>query len=120
MEIATPGTQVITLTDKAAAQVQSMIEERELENASLRVFIAGSGCSGLQYGMALDLEQREDDQEFRNGDVRLVIDPVSLQYMSGSTIDYVEHEYGAGFQIDNPNAQPSAGADGCGTCSGCG
>ncbi|MBN1265783.1 MAG: iron-sulfur cluster assembly accessory protein [Anaerolineales bacterium] len=120
MESVNTGTNEITLTEKAAAQVQSMIEERELENAALRVFVAGSGCSGLQYGMALDLEKRDTDLEFKFNGVSVLIDPMSLEYMTGSIIDFVENDFGAGFQIDNPNAMPAPSGSSCGGCSSCG
>jgi len=120
METVNPGTKEIILTDKAAEQIQSMIKERELENAALRVFVAGSGCSVLQYGMALDLEKRDDDLEFKYDGVSVLVDPMSLEYMAGSVIDFMEHEHGAGFQIDNPNVIPAPGGSTCGGCSGCG
>jgi iron-sulfur cluster assembly accessory protein len=121
METVNPVEKEIFLTESAAEQIQAMIEERELANASLRVFVAGSGCSGLQYGMALDMDNRDDDIEFVYNGVRLVIDPMSMDYMAGSVIDFVEHDHGAGFQIDNPNIQQSTdSASACGGCSGCG
>ncbi len=96
------------------------MKERELENASLRV-LSPEWLFRLQYGMALDMENRDDDIEFLYNGVRLVIDPMSMDYMAGSVIDFVEHDHGAGFQIDNPNTQQSTGSESaCGGCSGCG
>ena len=113
----------ITVSETAAAQVSMMMEERELEGYSLRVFVSGSGCSGLQYGMALDDQIREGDKQYAFHGIQLLVDPVSLGYMVGSTIDYVDGPQGAGFKVENPN---SVAGCGCGAeeprggCAGCG
>lgn len=120
-------TEEITVTPAAAEQVLLMMSEKALEGFSLRVFVSGSGCSGLQYGMALDDKMREGDKPFQFHGMQLVVDSVSLGYMEGSTIDYVDDPaIGTGFKIDNPN---SVAGCGCGTqgqesstrggCSGC-
>jgi Iron-sulfur cluster assembly accessory protein len=120
----------ITLTDKAATEIKALFEQQGIENAALRVFVSGGGCSGLQYGMAIAEEVEEGDLEFEQHGVRLLIDPLSVNYMTGASIDYVEDMMGGGFKIDNPNATKSCGcgssfstedgesAGGCG--SGCG
>jgi len=108
------------------------LEEQGIPNASLRVWVAGGGCSGLQYQMAIDdAEPEEDDLIFESHGVRIYVDTLSIQYMDGSSIDYVEVMLGGGFKIDNPNAiatcgcgssfqaESVEGAPGCG-CSGCG
>jgi iron-sulfur cluster assembly protein len=94
----------ITLTEIAAAHIRQLIAERGAAGQALRVFVAGSGCSGLRYGMALEATPRPDDVRGQSSGVDVLIDPVSMSYMGGSVIDYVEQEGAAGFRIDNPNA----------------
>jgi iron-sulfur cluster assembly protein len=102
-------TDVINLTDGAADRVRQLINERNLEGYALRVFVSGGGCSGYQYGMGLDDKPREDDLRFEFHDVQVIIDPLSMSYMTGSTIDYVDDLMGGGFKIENPNAVASCG-----------
>jgi len=99
----------ILLTAGAAARVQRLLAERQLADHALRVFISGGGCSGLQYGMALEGQPREDDHRFGFNGVDVVVDPVSMDYLSGATIDYVDDLMGGGFKIENPNAVSSCG-----------
>ena len=99
----------ITLTPAAAARVRRLLSERDLPDYALRVFVSGGGCSGLQYGMALEGDARQDDLRFKAGDVDVVIDPVSIGYLGGATIDYVDDLMGGGFKIENPNAVASCG-----------
>jgi iron-sulfur cluster assembly accessory protein len=99
----------ITITSNAAKRINQLIDERQLEGHALRVFVSGGGCSGLQYGMAFEPEPRDSDARFQHEDVEVVVDPVSLGYMSGSTIDYVDDLMGGGFSINNPNAVSSCG-----------
>ena len=102
-------TEDITLTLAAADAVRGLLAERQLENHALRVFIAGGGCSGHQYGMALEGEPRENDFLFEQHGVSLVIDDVSINYLRGANIDFVNEVMGSGFKIDNPNATSSCG-----------
>ena len=102
-------TEEITLTTAAAAAVSDLMAKRELEGYSLRVYVGGGGCSGYQYGMALDNNILETDMIFYQGDVSVVIDPNSFQYLKGATVDYVDELMGSGFQIENPNATASCG-----------
>jgi len=99
----------IVLTASAAARVQRLLEERQLAGHALRVFVSGGGCSGMQYGMALEGQPRETDHRFGFGGVDVVVDPVSMDYLSGVTIDYVDDLMGGGFKIENPNAVSSCG-----------
>ncbi len=99
----------VTLTEAAVTRVRRLLEERNLPNHALRVFVSGGGCSGLQYGMALEGQPREDDLRFSFGDVNVVVDPVSIDYLSGASIDYVDDVMGSGFKIENPNAVASCG-----------
>jgi len=105
-------TQAVTLTPAAARAVKELLEKRNLEGYALRVFVQGGGCSGFQYGMALEGNIRERDQTFEEEGVKVVIDEISIDYLRGSTIDYVEDLMGSGFKIDNPNA---VAACGCGS-----
>jgi iron-sulfur cluster assembly accessory protein len=99
----------ITLTPAAAQAVRELLEKRNLEGYALRVFVQGGGCSGFQYGMALEGKVRENDLTFENEGVNLVVDPVSIDYLRGATVDYVDDLMGSGFKIENPNAVASCG-----------
>lgn len=108
-------TEFITLTPTAAQAIKDLISERNFTGYALRVFVSGKSCSGLQYGMALDNEIRPQDLTGACEGVNLVVDEISIQYMQGSVIDYVDDETGKGFKIDNPNVISTAcGAEGCG------
>jgi iron-sulfur cluster assembly accessory protein len=89
--------------------VRKLINERSLEGHALRVYVSGGGCSGLQYGMGLDPEPRETDQRFSFDDVDVIIDPVSMDHLRGSIIDYSEDLMEGGFKIENPNAVSACG-----------
>lgn len=123
------NTAQVNVTANAANAVRDLLEKRNLENYALRVYIAGGGCSGYQYGMALEGNIREQDLVFEQHGIKLVVDEVSIEYLKGATIDYVEDVMASGFKIDNPNAVSSCGcgssfrtAEGggeSGGCSGC-
>lgn len=99
----------ISMTDAAAAKLQSLIEEEENERLMLRVYVTGGGCSGFQYGFAFDEEHQEDDTEVLKNGVKLVVDPLSFQYLVGSEVDYKENLEGARFTVSNPNATSTCG-----------
>jgi iron-sulfur cluster assembly protein len=100
---------VVKLTDIAATKVRGFIESQEADNGvGLRVGVRGGGCSGFQYALALD-EQQEDDQVFEYEGIRVIVDPASLRYVDGSTVDYTESLMGAGFEVNNPNVVASCG-----------
>ncbi len=104
------ATSPVTLTDRAAQELKSLLQEQEKPNAALRVWVAGGGCSGLQYGMALDDSEPEDgDQILNDHDLKIFVDEMSLRYMTGSVVDYVDDQFGGGFKIENPNAVKSCG-----------
>ncbi len=113
MTLLTPQIQTdfLTLTSAAANAVQSLLEKRNLSSTdyALRVFIQGGGCSGFQYGMALEGQTRETDMSFEAHGVRIVVDEVSMDYLRGAQVDYVEDIMGSGFKIENPNAVSSCG-----------
>jgi iron-sulfur cluster assembly protein len=103
------GETTITLTDSAASQVIKLLQEGDLTEHALRVFVSGGGCSGFQYGMALDDQLRDTDYRFHQQGVEIVIDPLSMDYLVGATIDFEDSLMGGGFRIENPNAVASCG-----------
>ena len=98
---------MINLTEAAADQLQKLLDEKGLEDHSLRVFVSGGGCSGLQYGMTFAEAPMEGDQVFEEQNVRMVVDSGSLMYLMGAEIDYIDSLMGGGFRIENPNAVQS-------------
>lgn len=98
----------ITLTDKAANRLSEIIKSKGME-LSLRVMVRGGGCSGMEYGMALERSPRADDNIVEAAGVKVVIDPGSLEFLDGATIDFVDSLMGGGFAINNPNASSTCG-----------
>ena len=96
-------------TDSAANKVASLIEEEGNPELKLRVFVQGGGCSGFQYGFTFDEAVAEDDTQMSKNGVTLLIDAMSLQYLTGAEIDYKEDLQGAQFVIKNPNATSTCG-----------
>lgn len=113
----------INFTDAAATKVKSLIDEEQNPKLNLRVFITGGGCSGFQYGFTFDETINDDDivieknvqqdddggDEGGSGTVKLLVDPLSFQYLQGADIDYREDINGAQFIIRNPNAKTTCG-----------
>jgi iron-sulfur cluster insertion protein len=99
----------LEFTDSAAAKVKQLIDEENNPDLKLRVYVQGGGCSGFQYGFTFDEEQQEDDTAVEKGGVKLLIDPMSFQYLMGAKIDYKEDLEGARFIINNPNATTTCG-----------
>lgn len=117
---------LVNITDKAAEKAKALLEARELPEGALRVFVAGGGCSGYQYGMALARSAEDDDIVLVQQGVRILIDPESAQYLQGAEIDYVDDIMKSGFSIFNPNATKSCAcgssfqtADGSGAPRSC-
>ncbi|WP_409449697.1 iron-sulfur cluster insertion protein ErpA [Candidatus Igneacidithiobacillus taiwanensis] len=100
---------VMTLTDSAAEKIKSLIAEEGSPDLKLRVFVTGGGCSGFQYGFTFDENVNEGDTEVEQFGVRLLVDPMSYQYLVGAEIDYSEGLEGAQFVIKNPNATTTCG-----------
>ena len=98
---------VVNITDKAVEKAKNLLQEKGIEQGALRVFVAGGGCSGYQYGMSLAQEAEEDDLVLEHGGVRLLVDPESAPLLQGAEIDYVEDVMKSGFTIFNPNAVKS-------------
>lgn len=100
---------MVTLTERAASEVSGLLEKQGKSDHALRVWIAGGGCSGWQYGMALDNEPTAEDQTFDCNGVKVVVDPQSFPYLDGSEIDFVDTLMGGGFKVNNPNAVSTCG-----------
>ena len=104
----TPASSLL-FTDAAAAKVGELIREEANPNLKLRVFVQGGGCSGFQYGFTFDENVEEGDTQVENQGVTLLVDPMSIQYLTGAQIDYPEDIEGAQFVIRNPNATTTCG-----------
>lgn len=105
-------TKPITLTESALNVVRNLLTQKNVPDHGLRVFVAGGGCSGMQYGMALEADPRPYDNVIEQDGVKVFVDPTSLMYLAGSNVDYEDSIMGGGFRIDNPNAVATCG---CGT-----
>ncbi|MBA3581714.1 MAG: iron-sulfur cluster insertion protein ErpA [Gammaproteobacteria bacterium] len=99
----------LIFTESAAAKVKGLIEEEQNPNLKLRVFVSGGGCSGFQYGFTFDENIGEDDTQVARDGVTLLVDPMSLMYLTGAEIDYTEGLEGSQFVIRNPNAATTCG-----------
>ncbi|MBX3617642.1 iron-sulfur cluster insertion protein ErpA [Nitrosomonas sp.] len=99
----------LNFTESAAAKVKQLIEEEGNSHLNLRVFISGGGCSGFQYGFTFDEQINEDDTVMEKNGVKLLIDPMSFQYLIGAEIDYQENLKGSQFVIKNPGATSTCG-----------
>lgn len=97
------------LETSAVAKLRELVAEEGNPNLMLRVFVQGGGCSGMQYGFTFDEVQNEDDFDFTYDEIRVVVDSMSMQYLSEATINYREDLMGASFVIDNPQAQTTCG-----------
>jgi iron-sulfur cluster assembly protein len=136
LEVVSPNIEtepILSVTPAAVQVIQNLLQQRNIPNYALRVFVSGGGCSGMQYGMAFEEAARDYDRVVSVEGVRLVVDPTSLIYLQGAVIDYVDSLMGGGFRIDNPNAVSSCGcghsfrttndsgtessSGGCSTCS---
>ena len=104
-----PPVDALIFTDSAARKVDSLIQEEENPNLKLRVFIAGGGCSGFQYGFTFDEDLQDGDLAIVNQGVTLLVDPMSIQYLMGAEVDYKDDLEGAQFVIRNPNAATTCG-----------
>jgi len=99
----------LVFTDNAASKVKQLINEEGNPDLKLRVFVSGGGCSGFQYGFTFDEKLTDGDTVVERNGVRLLIDPMSIQYLLGAEIDYSEGLEGAQFVIRNPNASTTCG-----------
>lgn len=108
-------TQLFTLTPAATQAVRDILTQRNLEGYALRVYVAGGGCCGVNFGMALDNNFRDVDTTFESNGVKVVVDEVSIDYLRNATVDFVnDPQRGAGFAVDSPSAKShSHGEGGC-------
>jgi iron-sulfur cluster assembly accessory protein len=116
------NTNTVSLSSAAAQAVQNILNEKNLEGYALRIYVAGGGCGGTQFGMALDNNIRDIDSTFESEGVKVVVDEVSIEYLLGASVDFVnDPQRGAGFVVDSPNAKAhNHGDEGCacgGSCS---
>ena len=121
------NTVTINLSTAASDAVKSILNERKLEGYALRVYVAGGGCCGVNFGMALDNNFRDVDTTFEINGVKVVVDEVSIDYLRGASIDFVNDPVrGAGFAVDSPNTKGhshseggcACGSEGGGSCGG--
>jgi iron-sulfur cluster insertion protein len=105
----TAASSELSFTSNAANQVKKLMAEEGRDDLKLRVFITGGGCSGFQYGFSFEESVNEGDLVVETEGVSLVVDPMSIQYLEGGTVDYIDNLEGARFVIDNPNATTTCG-----------
>ena len=100
---------VILVTEAAAGKIRDLLAEEGKPDSGLRVFVQGGGCSGFQYGLMIEEGGGVGDQLFESNGVKLYVDPVSLSYLKGAEVDFVDTITGGGFTIKNPNASSTCG-----------
>ena len=101
---------IITVTEAAAGIIRELLSEEGKAESGLRVFVQGGGCSGFQYGLMIEESGAGvGDQAFESNGVRLFVDPVSISYLKGAEVDFVDTITGGGFTIKNPNATSTCG-----------
>ncbi len=104
-----PTPSIINVTEAAAGKIRELLVEEGKAESGLRVFVQGGGCSGFQYGLMIEESGGVGDQLFESNGVRLFVDPVSLSYLKGAEVDFVDTITGGGFTIKNPNASSTCG-----------
>lgn len=100
---------MINVTETAASKINELLAEEQKVESGLRVFVQGGGCSGFQYGLMIEESLGDSDQVFESNGVRLYVDPISIRYLKGAEVDFVETVTGGGFTIKNPNAVSTCG-----------
>jgi iron-sulfur cluster assembly accessory protein len=100
---------MINVTETAASRINELLAEEQKMNSGLRVFVQGGGCSGFQYGLMIEESLGDSDQIFESNGVKLYVDPISIRYLKGAEVDFVETVTGGGFTIKNPNAVSTCG-----------
>ena len=100
---------VITVTEAAASKIKELLAEENKADSGLRVFVQGGGCSGFQYGLMIEESGGVGDQTYESNGIKLYVDPVSLSYLKGAEVDFVDTITGGGFTIKNPNATSTCG-----------
>jgi iron-sulfur cluster assembly accessory protein len=100
---------MINISSAAASKITEILAEDRKEHSGLRVFVQGGGCSGFQYGLMIEESQGAGDRVFESNGVRLFVDPISMSYLKGAEVDFVDTAAGGGFTIKNPNAISTCG-----------
>jgi iron-sulfur cluster insertion protein len=100
---------LINVTEAAASKIKDLLAEESKAESGLRVFVQGGGCSGFQYGLMIEENGGVGDQTFESNGIKLYVDPVSLSYLKGAEVDFVDTITGGGFTIKNPNATSTCG-----------
>jgi iron-sulfur cluster assembly accessory protein len=100
---------MINVSPMAASKISELLAEEGKAGSGLRVFVQGGGCSGFQYGLMIEENGGSGDQVFESNGIRLFVDPVSVSYLSGAEVDFVDTVTGGGFTIRNPNATSTCG-----------
>jgi iron-sulfur cluster assembly accessory protein len=102
---------MVSVTPLAAEKINELLAEEQKAGSGLRVFVQGGGCSGFQYGLMIEENgaQPDSDQVIESNGVRLFIDPISIRYLKGAEVDFVDNMAGGGFTIRNPNAKTTCG-----------
>ncbi len=103
--------EMITVTETAASKIVALMAEEKKSDGGLRVFVQGGGCSGFQYALMIEEGEVDTsaDRVFESNGVRLFVDPISLRYLGGAQVDFVDNLTGGGFTIKNPNAKSTCG-----------
>jgi iron-sulfur cluster assembly accessory protein len=109
MSVISGMSEQLILTDAAVERIKTLLVKEGKPDAGLRLYISGGGCAGMSYGMTIDDAISNDDAVVKSRGVKVVVDKLSLIYLRGSKIDYVENLQSSGFQIENPNAASSCG-----------
>lgn len=105
----------IDITESAVKRLSTLLKDEEDKNTKLRIYITGGGCSGFQYGFTFDSNKSDDDLIIEKESISIVVDPMSMQYLIGSVLDFTEGLEGSRFVIKNPNAKTTCG---CGSSFG--
>ena len=100
---------MINVTETAASKITELLSEEQKNGSGLRVFVQGGGCSGFQYGLMIEEGGGVGDRLFQSNGVNLFVDPVSISYLKGAEVDFVDTITGGGFTIKNPNATSTCG-----------
>ena len=100
---------MINVSETAASKINELLAEEGKVGSGLRVFVQGGGCSGFQYGLMIEESGGSGDQVYESNGIRLFVDPVSISYLKGAEVDFVDNQMGGGFTIKNPNAKSTCG-----------
>ena len=100
---------MINISPAAASKITEILAEDRKEHSGLRVFVQGGGCAGFQYGLMIEENESAGDSVFESNGIRLFVDPISVRYLKGAEVDFVETVAGGGFTVRNPNAISTCG-----------